>query len=87
MNNEDYIEYFIDGTFKLIPKKYKPFKILTIATIDYKNNKSLLIGFIHYKYMDYITYLNIFKYLNEINSFNPRIIHSDFEFSIFLNLK
>ena len=28
MNNEDYIEYFIDGMFKLIPKKYKPNKIL-----------------------------------------------------------
>jgi len=57
---------FIDETFKIIPKKYKPYKMFTVATIDYKNNKSILIGFVCYKYMDIILYLNIFKYLNEI---------------------
>ena len=37
MNNND-IEYFIDTTFKIMPKKYNPYKLLTIATIDYMNN-------------------------------------------------
>lgn len=82
MKDEQYIEYFIDEAFKIVPKKYKPYKILTVATIDYKNNKSILIGFVCNKYMDTISYLNIFKYLNEIYSFNPRIIYSDFEISI-----
>ena len=34
MNNND-IEYFIDTTFKIMPKKYNPYKLLTIAIIDY----------------------------------------------------
>ena len=46
MKDEQYIEYFIDEAFKIVPKKYKPYKILTVATIDYKNNKSILIGFV-----------------------------------------
>ena len=43
MKDEKFIEYFIDWTFKIIPKK---FKLLTFACLDYKNNKSILICFI-----------------------------------------
>ena len=44
MKDENYIEYFIYGTFKIVPKKYKPYKIMTISSIDHKNYKSILIG-------------------------------------------
>lgn len=39
MKNEQYFEYFIDGTYKIVPKKYKQYKIFTVSTIGYKNNK------------------------------------------------
>ena len=38
MNNSDYFEYFCDITFKIIPKQYRPYKLLTIATLDNKKN-------------------------------------------------
>ena len=34
--NNNYPEYFIDITFKIVPKCYRPYKILTIATLDIK---------------------------------------------------
>ena len=43
MNNEEFKEYFIDLTFKLILKKFKNYKLLTIASIDNEENKTLLI--------------------------------------------
>ena len=46
--------------------------------------KSLLIGFIIYKYSDDISYNKIFEYLQELYGFNPLIIHSDFENGISL---
>jgi len=61
---------------KLYPKK---FKLLTVACLDYKNNKSILICFICFKYIDSISNYHIFKYMNEIYFFNPQIILSDFE--------
>ena len=82
MNNDKFVEYFIDTTFKIIPKKFYPYKLLSISSIDYKNNKVILIGFVCFKYQDAKSYLNIFKYLNEVYNLNPHIIHSDFEKSI-----
>ena len=46
MKEEKFIEYFIDGTFKILPKIFKLFKLLTFASLDYKSNKSKLICFI-----------------------------------------
>ena len=39
MNNEEFKEYFTDSTFKAISKKFKNYKLLTIASIDYNENK------------------------------------------------
>lgn len=79
LSNEIYTEFFIDITFKLIPKSWRPYKLFTIATIDFKENKTILIGFILFKNMDSETYLRILKMLNDNFSFNPKVIHTDYE--------
>ena len=38
---------------------------MIIATIDYKEKKTLLIGFILIKFLDSISYYRVFKYLYE----------------------
>ena len=46
MNNKDFSRiYFIEITFKIVPKCYRPYKILTIATLDNKDNKIIIVGF------------------------------------------
>ena len=73
MKNNEYIEYFIDSTFKVIPKKFNNYKLLTIATIDIPNNFTILIGFVCFKYQYSTSYYNIFKYLNEIYNLNQKL--------------
>ena len=87
MNKPEYIEYFIDITFKVIPKCYRPYKLLTIATIDNKNMKTILVGFVLFIYKDSNSFLKNFGYLNNIYNFNPTILHSDYENSIELEIK
>ena len=86
MKKKDYIEYCIDITFKIIPKCYHPYKLLTIATLDNDNIKTILVGFVLFIYKDSISFLKIFEYLNNIYNFNPSRIHSDYEIGIELAL-
>ena len=55
---------------------------MIIATIDYKEKKTLLIGFILIKFLDSISYYRVFKYLYENYGFNPLVIHTDYEISL-----
>ena len=87
MKKGNIIEYFIDITFKIVPKCYRPYKLMTIATLDNENNKTILIAFVLFINIDNILYLKIFKFLNEIYNFNPIIIHTDYERAIELALK
>ena len=82
LSDEKFVEYFIDFTYKIIPKNFKPYKMMSIATIDYDNNTTILVGFVNLKYIDSQSILNVFKYLNENFNFNPKIIHSDFDNAI-----
>jgi len=61
---------FLDITFKIIPKIWRPYKLFTISTIDNKENKIIFIGFV------------LFKFLNENFDFNPKIIHSDYKYAL-----
>ena len=58
---------------------------MTIATIDNKENRTILICF--FIFMDSISYTKIFKYLNENYNFNPKKIHCDYERAIELAIK
>ena len=46
MKDKKFNDYFIDITFKIMPKKFRPNKIMTIATVDKDNNKTLIISFV-----------------------------------------
>jgi len=60
MMSKDYYEYFIDITFKIEPKCYRPYKLMTNAIIDNKENRAILIGFVFfYLYGLYIIHKNI----------------------------
>ena len=55
--------YGIDCTYKIIPRSYKPYKLMTIYVFDTKNNKSLIAAFICIKYTDYNSLIKIFSLL------------------------
>ena len=40
MNIKDFNGYFIDITFKVMPKIFRPNKIMTIATVDKNKNRT-----------------------------------------------
>lgn len=85
--HEEYKEYFIDVTFKIIPKIYRPYKLMTITSINYQENKTVLICFILLKFLNKISYYKILQYLHENLSFNPTIIHIDYECSLAAAIK
>ena len=87
MKDPNFIEFFIDITFEIIPRVYKSYKLMTIAGLDKLNNKTMIICFIFIKYLENITYYRTFKYLKENYDFNPKIIHTDFENSLSLAIK
>lgn len=41
----EYIEYFLDITFKIIPKYQWPYKLMTFSALDNKQNKAILVCF------------------------------------------
>ena len=45
-------ERALDSTFRIIPVKFKGYKMLTISTFDIKDKIVKLCGFICYKYQD-----------------------------------
>lgn len=85
--NKDIKEYFIDITFKKIHKCYRPYKLMTIASLDPIKNHIIQICFVLLLYMDLISYKKILKYLNENFCFNPLVILIDYEVSLSLAIK
>ena len=87
LKNKNINEFFIDITFKIVPKIYRPSKAITIATIDKENDKTILICFAFIKFMDHITYKKVFQYLHENYGFQPKIIHIDYENAFAIPIK
>lgn len=65
-------EFFIDTTYKIIPKKFRPYKLLIISFIVQDNSKILC--FVLYKFQDIINYERIFSYLKDNYNFYPKIV-------------
>ena len=80
-------EFFLDITFKIIPKVFRPYKLLIISGISNNNENPQLMCFILLKYMDELSYNKIFNYLYENFNFKPMIIHTDFEKSLISSIK
>jgi hypothetical protein len=56
LNNINCFEFLIDITFDVVPKKFKPLKFMSIATVDFSKYKTYIICFIFLKYLDSIFY-------------------------------
>ena len=70
--------YFIDLTYKIIPKTQKPYKLMTITAVDNKENTTKLCGLIGLIYVDHLSIYYTLKYLNNFFNFEPKIVHVDF---------
>ena len=56
----------MDYTFKIVPKKFRPYKLMVISGIPLESNKPELLAFILIKYTDHIAYDKLFNYLKYI---------------------
>ena len=81
-NNKEIKQFFIDITYKIIPNKYKPYKLLTIKGFNTKEFQILLCGLICIKYEDTKSLYYAFKYLKDFFNFNPKIVNIDFSLSL-----
>ena len=70
--------YFIDITYKIIPYKQKPYKLMTISAVNESKNLTNICCLIGLIYEDYLSLYYTFKYLNNFFHFNPKIINIDF---------
>ena len=81
LNNSEIYNYFMDVTYKIIPKAQKPYKLMTITEVNNKNNTTNLCALIGIIYEDYLSFYYTLKYLNNFYNFEPKIIHIDFSLS------
>ena len=70
--------YFIDVTYKIIPKRQKNYKLLTITGVDKITNNSFICALILIMYEDTLSFLKIFKYMKEFYGFKPKVVHIDY---------
>ena len=81
INNSVIYNYFMDVTYKIIPKTQKPYKLMTITTVNNKNNTTNLCALIGIIYEDYLSFLLHSQIINNFYKFEPKIIHIDFSLS------
>ena len=70
--------FFIDVTYKIVPKDENNYKLLTISGYNKSTFSTYICELTLIKYEDYVSFQKIFKYLNEMYDFNPSIIHIDY---------
>ena len=68
-------EFFIDTTFKVVPVKFRPYKLLVIAGLPMNKNKPILVCLVLMKYNDSKSYDKLITYLIDNFNFGPKIIH------------
>ena len=77
--NADLGKFFrTDFTFKIIPRCFRPYKLLTIYFFDQKNNKTLIAAFIYLKYTDFNSLIKIFELLTALYNFSTIAVSTDF---------
>ena len=79
--------YFIDITYKIIPKHFRNYKLMTITGVNKVTNNTYICCLILLKYEDTISFTKIFKYLNDMFLFNPAVINIDYSASLTRALK
>ena len=61
--NKNTRNYFIDTTYKIIPNKYKQYKMINITGVDSETNIIYLTALIIIKFEDIKFFEMVFKYL------------------------
>ena len=71
--------YGIDITFKIIPRSFKPYKLMTIYTIDKEKKSTIICALICLKYNDEQSLIKIFSLLRAYYNFSPSTVTLDFD--------
>ena len=82
MDSKKAKEFFVDTAFKIIPSRFRPYKLFVICGISIEDKIPKIFSMVLTKYTDNISYSNIFDYLFINYNFKPKIIHIDFESSL-----
>ena len=80
-------QYGIDCTFKIIPRSYKPYKLMTIYALNKEKNKTIIAAFIYIKYIDFNSLIKVFALLRGLYNFSPISINTDFDIAQIKALK
>ena len=78
LQNKNIYNYFMDITYKIIPKKQHPYKLMTITLVNDKENTTNVCCLIGIIYEDSESIYNALKYLKTFFNFIPKIAHIDF---------
>ena len=79
LSSNEVDNFFIDVTYKVIPKiKNNNYKLLTITGVHNTNKNSYICALVLIKYEDYLSFKKIFAYLNNMFNFNPKIVHINY---------
>ena len=78
--------YFLDTTYKIIPRGNNKYKLVTMSGVNSDTNYSNLNALVFIKYEDKFSYEMVFRYLNTLYNFNPKVIHIDYANSLRLAL-
>ena len=82
LNEKHTKEIFMDTTFKVIPKKIRPYKLLILVCLLKILSFPIILYFILSKFLDNVAYEKLFNNLNNNFNFKPTTIYTDFEKNI-----
>ena len=77
----------IDMTFKIIPRIFRQYKLMTIYCIDDKKGITILAALILLKYSDTNSLKKIFSILSALYNFSPICVTTDFDLAQMKALK
>jgi hypothetical protein len=83
LNNKYITQYFLDFTYKIIPNKYKQYRLMTLKGFDNSTKKTKLCCLIAIKYEDEKSIYYSLKYLKEFYNFKPKIINVDYSKALY----
>ena len=78
IKDNNIINFFVDVTYKIIPKRHRKYKLLTITGVNKNNLNSYLCGLVLIQYETHETFYRVFKYLHDMFDFNPIIVNIDY---------
>ena len=79
LNYKNGNQYGFDLTYKIVPKSFSPYKLMTLYCIDNDNTKTILAALILLKYKDTNSLLKILSILKSLYGFSPKCITTDFD--------